>query len=220
MSESAETYFALPSEQARSVWWRSTAAMMVIAIHVLLVVLLGYVATRPEIEQPIRALAVRLLEPSAPVPPKIEPPKVVPPQAVPKKVIAPPPVMTAAANAEATSRFAVAPQPAPVAAPVTAVAGPAPVTAARFDADYLQNPKPVYPSMSRRMGEEGKVILRVRVSVQGLPLSVEIRNSSGFVRLDEAAKAAVEQWRFVPAKQGSEPVEASVLVPLNFTLSN
>ncbi|MDQ5960832.1 MAG: periplasmic protein TonB, partial [Pseudomonadota bacterium] len=96
----------------------------------------------------------------------------------------------------------------------------APITAARFDADYLQNPKPVYPPMSRRMNEEGKVVLRVRVSAQGQPLAVEIKQSSGYARLDEAAKTAVERWRFVPARQGSEAIEASVLVPLNFTLSN
>jgi protein TonB len=97
---------------------------------------------------------------------------------------------------------------------------PAPVTAARFDADYLQNPKPVYPPMSRRMNEEGKVVLRVRVSAQGLPLAVELKQSSNHARLDEAARSAVERWRFVPARQGSEAVEAWVLVPLNFTLSN
>jgi protein TonB len=94
------------------------------------------------------------------------------------------------------------------------------MTAARFDADYLQNPKPVYPAMSRRLGEEGKIVLRVRVSRDGLPLTVEISQSSGFTRLDEAAKSAVERWRFVPARQGDAPVEAAVLVPLNFTLNH
>jgi protein TonB len=74
--------------------------------------------------------------------------------------------------------------------------------------------------MSRRLGEEGKVVLRVRVSAQGQPLVVEISKSSSFPRLDDAARLAVERWRFVPARQGNEPIEASVLVPLNFTLSN
>jgi protein TonB len=94
------------------------------------------------------------------------------------------------------------------------------VVAARFDADYLQNPKPVYPPMSRRLGEEGKVVLRVRVSAQGQALSVEVRQSSGFTRLDDAARSAVERWRFVPARQGEQAVEAWVLVPLTFTLDN
>lgn len=63
-------------------------------------------------------------------------------------------------------------------------------------------------------------MLRVRVSAQGAALTVEIKQSSGFSRLDEAARTAVEKWRFVPARQGSDAVESSVLVPLNFTLDN
>jgi protein TonB len=74
--------------------------------------------------------------------------------------------------------------------------------------------------MSRRLGEEGKVVLRVRVSAQGASLAVEIKQSSGHARLDEAARSAVERWRFVAARQGTEAVEATVLVPLNFTLDN
>jgi protein TonB len=61
-------------------------------------------------------------------------------------------------------------------------------------------------------------VLRVRVSAHGLPLAVEIKQSSGFPRLDEAARAAVERWRFIPARQGSETVDSSVLVPLQFAL--
>jgi protein TonB len=90
------------------------------------------------------------------------------------------------------------------------------LTAARFDADYLHNPAPAYPAQSRRLKEEGTVLLLVRVSAEGAALSVEIRNSSGFERLDEAGLQAVRQWRFVPAKRGSENVAASVLVPIQF----
>jgi len=96
-------------------------------------------------------------------------------------------------------------------------AGTEPIlTAARFDADYLHNPAPAYPAQSRRLKEEGTVLLLVRVSAEGTPLSVEVRNSSGFERLDEAGLQAVRQWRFVPAKRGSENVAASVLVPIQF----
>jgi protein TonB len=194
--------------------------MGVVGIHLLLVVALVLAAVQPEIQQPIHALAVRLLEPAAPTPPKVEPPKPLPPQAAPRKTLTPPPILAAAKSTDAPASFAVAPQPEPFTAPVVQAPALAPITAARFDADYLQNPKPVYPPMSRRMNEEGKVVLRVRVSAQGQPLAVEIKQSSGYARLDEAAKTAVERWRFVPARQGSEAIEASVLVPLNFTLSN
>ena len=74
--------------------------------------------------------------------------------------------------------------------------------------------------MSRRRGEEGKVVLRVRVSPLGTPLAVAIKESSGYLPLDEAARAAVEKWRFVPARRGDDAVESTVLVPLNFTLNS
>jgi protein TonB len=171
--------------------------------------------------------------------PKVEPPKpeVVPPKPLPQAIrrqAAPPPpaapVMTAAPEAPSSVAFQVAPQPAvpapaPVVAPATAALvspaaapAPMPVTAARFDADYLRNPPPAYPAMSRRLREEGRVLLLVRVSPQGHAESVQVRQTSGFERLDEAGLAAVRQWRFVPARRGDEPVAATVLVPLVFKL--
>jgi len=91
-------------------------------------------------------------------------------------------------------------------------------TAPRFDAAYLHNPRPVYPPLSRRLGEEGKVLLRVRVSAEGQPIAVDVEESSNFERLDEAARQVVARWRFVPARHGDEPVEATVIVPIVFRL--
>ena len=88
----------------------------------------------------------------------------------------------------------------------------------RFDAAYLHNPRPVYPPLSRRLGEEGKVLLRVRVSAEGQPIAVDVEESSNFERLDEAARQVVARWRFVPASHGDESVEATVIVPIVFRL--
>lgn len=219
----AVRYYKLPAEQPLPFWRRSAALSCVIGLHAC-ALLLGFgVAANPELVKPLQTLTVRMLD-MTPTLPKIEPPKPPPPAPPRKTPLAPPPIMTAAATATAAPSFAVAPQPEPrpIEKPTAPPAPPAPpaIVAARFDADYLQNPKPVYPPMSRRQGEEGKVVLRVRVSAQGTSLAVEIKQSSGFTRLDEAARAAVEKWRFVPARQGSEAVESSVLVPLNFTLDN
>ncbi|KAB2921060.1 MAG: energy transducer TonB, partial [Dechloromonas sp.] len=112
---------------------------------------------------------------------------------------------------------------APVAQPVEAPpAPPAPaapaVSQARFDADYLRNPPPPYPPLSRRMGEEGKVILRVSVNPQGTADAVEVRTSSGSTRLDESALKTVRNWRFIPAKRGEVAVQSWVLVPIIFKL--
>jgi protein TonB len=93
-------------------------------------------------------------------------------------------------------------------------------TEARFDADYLRNPHPPYPPLSRRLREEGRVMLRAYVLSDGQAGRVEIKKSSGFPRLDEAARAAVERWRFVPARRGNESVPAWVLIPISFRLES
>lgn len=88
----------------------------------------------------------------------------------------------------------------------------------KFDADYLNNPKPPYPSLSRRLGEEGVVLLRVHVTATGMPERIQLAKSSGFERLDEAALQAVSSWKFVPARQGKISVAAWVQVPVSFQL--
>lgn len=113
------------------------------------------------------------------------------------------------------------------AAPVSEPADSKPTTAAhaseatsqaRFDADYLRNPAPPYPALSKRMGEEGKVILRVSVTPHGSADSVEIKTSSGSPRLDESARKTVQNWKFIPAKRGETTVQSWVLVPIIFKL--
>ncbi len=100
----------------------------------------------------------------------------------------------------------------------TAPATPA-VVQPVFDADYLNNPAPPYPPLSRRMREQGVVYLRVLVSSEGLPDQVEVKQSSGSVRLDDSALCTVKKWRFVPARRGSQTVAAWVVVPIAFSLT-
>lgn len=88
-----------------------------------------------------------------------------------------------------------------------------------FDAAYLHNPPPVYPMAARKQGVQGKVVLEVDVTPQGNAREVEIERSSGSAALDSAARDAVRQWRFVPAKRGDGVVEAAVLVPVEFKLN-
>lgn len=95
-----------------------------------------------------------------------------------------------------------------------------PITLPRSDAAYLRNPAPVYPSIARRMREQGLVVLRVFVQPDGRPSEVAVGTSSGFRRLDSAALDAVRSWTFVPARRGKEPVAAWVLVPVHFRLNN
>jgi len=104
----------------------------------------------------------------------------------------------------------------PVVAP-QAPPGPV-VTEPSFNAAYLKNPSPVYPNMSRRLRETGTVRVRVVVGIDGAPISVTLAESAGFQRLDEAALATIRRWRFQPAMRGDTPVEAPVIVPLEFSL--
>ena len=112
---------------------------------------------------------------------------------------------------------------APVLAPpsqqrVTSPAPPVVITSAHFDADYLQNPTPKYPILSRKLQEEGKVLLEVNVTATGTAERVLIKQGSGFPRLDEAALNTVRHWRFTPARRGDEAIASSVVVPIVFQL--
>ncbi|MBF6632096.1 MAG: energy transducer TonB [Comamonas sp.] len=176
--------------------------------------------------------------PAPPAPPVPEPPEPTPapskPKPAPKPVQKTPPLPKAITDptpapdaptgtleselaplAEATPPA----PPAPVAAP-TAPAKPsgAEVQLPSSNAAYLNNPRPSYPSISRRMGEQGKVMLRVLVDENGLPQQIELKESSGYDRLDKAALASVQRWRFVPGKRNGVPEAMWNIVPVNFVL--
>ena len=86
------------------------------------------------------------------------------------------------------------------------------------DADYLKNPPPPYPRASRRLGEQGTVIVRVFINTQGTPERAEVRTSSGFARLDQAALDAVQRWRFVPGRRNGTPEAMWFNIPVRFVL--
>lgn len=146
-------------------------------------------------------------------PPVPEPPAVRP---RPKPKAAPRPKAPRHPREAATGTAAVAAAPAAV---PTAVAAPEPFSPPRSDADYLHNPRPPYPRLARQQRMQGRVLLEVRVSAEGLPLGVILRSSSGFDLLDQAASEAVRRWRFVPARRGGRAVEALVEIPIRFVLS-
>ena len=187
---------------------------------------------------PAPAAAPRQLQAPPPAPPApLTPPRPVPTpapkpaaarpaarQPAPAQVQAPAlPSPAAPREAEAAPGPLSSTPPAPAAASSSATAGSsqeAAVSAPRFDVAYLHNPKPPYPLLARRRGDEGRVVLRVQVSAAGLAEQVQLHRSSGNDSLDEAALNTVRNWRFVPAQRGDTPVAASVLVPITFKLEN
>ena len=203
---------------------RAATVVAVVAFHLAVVALLLQHQPVQRTLKSVAPIIVSLIaeEQKAP-PPKVPPPKVKThhvPAAV-EPVVPPPPVVVSTAPIESPITVTpAAPEPPPAAEPIDAVLAlaPAPVVPPRFDAEYLRNPAPAYPALSRRMREQGRVMLRVLVGVDGVAERVELKTSSGSARLDQSALETVRQWKFVPARQGDRTIAAWVVVPIMFTL--
>lgn len=192
----------------------------------------GLLARVVEIVVPVQVMA-DLIEapqpeiPPAPPAPKPEPvvnkpqpiarPKPQPvPLPIPAPVVAEPAVITAP---EVPPPVAQAPAPAPAASPAPAPEpAPARVELPSSDADYLNNPRPAYPALSRRLGEQGNVVVRVYITADGQATRAEIRTSSGYERLDQTALQTVQRWRYVPGKRNGVPEAMWFNVPISFVL--
>lgn len=160
-----------------------------------------------------------------PAPEKIPPP---PPKQ--KVVEKPKPRMIVAETPVIAPNDYVAPPPPPQPAPaITAPPSPAAPVAPPKSAGPLtltgelsvacpERTPPRYPPLSRRMGEEGIVVLRVELDEQGKVCAARVSGSSGFARLDEAALSAVRAWRCTPAQRDGQPVRAVALQPFKFIL--
>lgn len=85
--------------------------------------------------------------------------------------------------------------------------------------EYVREPSPRYPPQSRRLREQGLVVLRVVIDERGAASSIEIETSSGHARLDAAARDAVLHAAFRPYVEDGEPRRALVLIPIEFALN-
>lgn len=109
--------------------------------------------------------------------------------------------------------------PAPVEAPAKPQMPAGPVTlTSELSVSCPSLTAPTYPAISRRMGEEGKLILRVELDESGRIENARVVDSSGYDRLDNAALEAVKSWQCRPAMRNGEPVRAVALQPFNFVL--
>lgn len=206
--------------------------------------LVGLLLLTPDTSQPVtppRPLMVSLIEPrvEAPRPQPQAEPRPPPPQPQPRQPkraakLSPPVLPAKPASlplpqptidaAESLPEPALIPDVSPptptakVEAPNPAPLLPATPTPPR-PADYLSNPKPPYPALSKRRGEEGTVRLNILVNPDGSVAQLELAKSSGYTRLDRSAMETVQsRWKFEPARQHGRPVAAWVIVPIEFTL--
>lgn len=179
-------------------------------------------------------LAALVMSPSAPIPQKIAPasiqgtlvaiaPKELPPPDLPdppprKKPlprVAPPP------KAPPSERAINLPEPL-ASSPINEPEEQKPIEPRLIppnaDASDLNNPAPVYPRISRRLGEKGIVVLTLSVKADGSVGEVSVKTSSGYKRLDEAAIKAIKRWHFIPASQAGKPVAYRYEIDFEFGL--
>jgi periplasmic protein TonB len=187
----------------------------------------GLLRRAVEIIVPIAVLSEIVTPPAPKVeqPPEVVQPKPVPPpkQPVTRKVERPKPVVPqpmAVPHPEPSPQAPVVEAPTPPApvAPAPVAPAPAKLELPSSDADYLRNPAPVYPPISKRLGEQGKVLVRVLIGPDGSPQKAELKSSSGFERLDRSAIEYVMKCRYVPGKVAGVPQAMWHEAPVNFVL--
>ncbi|PID29019.1 MAG: hypothetical protein CSB55_02830 [Candidatus Cloacimonadota bacterium] len=79
---------------------------------------------------------------------------------------------------------------------------------------------PVYPDFARKLGLQGKVVVRAEIFEDGSVGAVKIIKSlmDGPGGLDEAAITAVKQWKFQPGENGGKPIACWVTFAVVFNL--
>lgn len=200
--------------------------LLVVGAHigVLAAVVLSPEKPKPaEIVMPTIQGSLIMAEPEHVAPPPQEPP---PPPPPPEKKPEPKPVAKPPPKAPPSERAVKAPEPEP-AAPVEKLAeprpaapeAPVPISPPRADAGQLSNPAPIYPSLSRRLREEGTVVLDILIKADGTVGEIKIKTSSGFKRLDDTAVKAVTHWRYLPATQGDKKIDYWYEQPVEFNLN-
>lgn len=212
---------------------RLVPLMLVIAAHLIFIAWLINNSMRPEPSLALPAMTGILVAPPAPQPVAVPSrPKAVPSR--PQPSLAPP--IEAPPTERSISMLPEVPEPRPViepetetltpvlpaAAPVaaeTAIA-PAPVIPPRVDAAHLNNPVPAYPPLSRKLGEQGQVVFDIYILADGTVGEIKLKTSSGFSRLDAAAREAVQRWRYVPARRGDVAIAFWYAQPVSFSLRN
>lgn len=176
------------------------------------------ITAQPPTAAPEAAPSKRLSRRDAPRPTSIETPRPDPP---PSQARAEPERTAAAEPQPVAAAIAMPPPAVELSADRTPVAPPPPPpvrSVAITTVEYLVPPVPEYPPPSRRLNEQGQVLVRVLVDAQGLPQQLSLLRSSNHPRLDDAALAAVRRARFKPYTENGAALPFWVVVPLLFEI--
>ncbi|MBW8835782.1 energy transducer TonB [Paraburkholderia sp. SIMBA_055] len=220
-----------------------TATALVAAVHVALlavILTLRHDPVQPALES--RVMTAQLLPPApvaapaavqsvAPPPPTPTPPVHSKPKVQPKptpkptpaplrEAPAPSPVTVAPPEPAAPAAPAAPPTPAAPAAPAIGrqtMEISAPKNVSHLDCNIA---KPDYPALSRRRGETGTAYVKFVVGLTGKLENIELKKSSGFSRLDDAALAAAHASACKPYLEDGQPIRAAYTQPYNFNLED
>lgn len=212
--------------------WRQPVGVLglVLTVHVAALALTLAHSTEPlpepETITPPTIVGIMLPPPETkpqPVPESEPQPKPKPqqkPQPTPKPLAAPLPKAPPSDKAVSTPK--VQPTPPPVATAKATSAKTAPATPTiqppSAEAQGLNNKAPIYPQLSRKKKEQGTVLLLILVKADGTVGEIKLQTSSGYSRLDQAAKQAVKRWQFQPAQQDGKNIDFWYELPLKFQL--
>jgi protein TonB len=211
---------------------RRAMVAVVVAVHAIGVYALMQLGVVRDAVREAAPMFVAWIAPPAPPTTPPAPPPAPRPQPTQKKPPQPTTVI-AAAPSPAPAAFAVPMPPAPepvvtetppvppaavVAAPAQPAPPAAPQTIPASAVRYLEPPVLEYPRLSRRNHESGRVTVRVYIDTGGLPRTVQVSQSSGFGRLDDAAVSAVQKARFKPYTENGQPIAGWAVIPLDFNL--
>ncbi|MEP1906100.1 MAG: energy transducer TonB [Nitratireductor sp.] len=191
-----------------------------LGLHVVLLAALVFgLGSKDEEEAQVPLQVTILEEESAPEPPAPETPPPPPDLAPPEPAYIPPPEIKLETPPPAPKAIKAVQETKPEPQPVKRQPKPA-VTGPRADPSH-GNTQPPYPAASRRMGEEGRVVLELYVDETGDVTKGKIAQSSGFPRLDKTALIhAKRKWHFLPAMQNGKPVGHWIKFAVAFKLTD
>ncbi len=198
--------FATPPASPR----RFVSVGLVAALHVVIIYALASGLAAQMIQKLPDELKAEVVQEKPPEQEKLPPPP--PPDLTkPPPPFVPPPDINVADTGPTTAITAVQSHQAPVVAPQIT----APVAIGRRH-ECMSG----YPPVSRRLSEQGTVTVKYVISETGDVTSASVEKSSGYSRLDEAAKQCVRDWRFKPATQGGRPIATTNQANIRYTLTN
>ena len=184
--------------QQRTKTKRLPSLMVVLVLHGILLWLIQSGLARQAITLTQESVEALLLTDAAPSPPPVAAPKTPSPK-TPLPPVIQPPIAAATPVITAPTAPAINVTPTQSTAPTAPITPSAPSPSIRTGAAIQPGAscaKPDYPSASRRLEEEGTVSLKFLIGVDGRVLQAEIEKTSGFPRLDEAARNALSKCQF------------------------